>query len=345
MTRDTSAEPTRVVFGRYLFDRTSGALSRDGITLELLQSASTLLDRLLTQPGQLVTYRDLAGPAFREGSTAAPAGVRTAIKELRQVLRDPADYPMYIETVRGIGYRFIAPVTAGDHQESPTPGPAQQLATSLEGTTPRTHGASSQALQSIHAPAEAPMPNLIRWINDDRASMDFSVIWTATTIPLIALLVGWPWVPLALLPPMLRLAFRWLVYRRMTKDGVDPVHVARAVEWADAKVESARPGSLWRVGARRIARLALWTGASACGTFMLSAPFHPWRWSPAMQEAWNVGFMPAARLVLLCVLIVIAEAIINPRPFLEGTRHRCLALWRSSLRHRSPASPPLASSG
>ena len=36
------------------------------------------------------------------------------IRQIRKVLGDPADSPIYLETVHHRGYRFIAPVIAGD---------------------------------------------------------------------------------------------------------------------------------------------------------------------------------------------------------------------------------------
>ena len=40
------------------------------------------------------------------------AALAVCIRELRQALGDRAQTPQYVETVRGRGYRFVAPVTA-----------------------------------------------------------------------------------------------------------------------------------------------------------------------------------------------------------------------------------------
>ncbi len=48
-------------------------------------------------------------------------GVNTAIRKLRQALRDSRKSPAFVETISGKGYRFIAPVNAvllGRHQEA-----------------------------------------------------------------------------------------------------------------------------------------------------------------------------------------------------------------------------------
>src|SRR5437667_184754 len=39
-------------------------------------------------------------------------GVNTAIRKLRQALRDSRESPAFVETISGKGYRFIAPVDA-----------------------------------------------------------------------------------------------------------------------------------------------------------------------------------------------------------------------------------------
>ena len=70
-----------------------------------------LLILLVQRPRQLVSRGEIAerlwGPdVFVDIET----GVNTAISKVRQALRDTADWPAYVETVAGRGYRFIAPI-------------------------------------------------------------------------------------------------------------------------------------------------------------------------------------------------------------------------------------------
>ena len=49
-------------------------------------------------------------------------GINTAIRKLRHLLRDDAEEPEFIQTVTGMGYRFVAPVTAA---ASPASSPVE----------------------------------------------------------------------------------------------------------------------------------------------------------------------------------------------------------------------------
>jgi Tol biopolymer transport system component len=85
-----------------------------------------VLLKLLERPGELVTREELRlaiwpADTFVDFDT----GLNTVIMRLREVLRDSADVPLFIETVPKLGYRFIAPVTSLDGQPTqavPSPG-------------------------------------------------------------------------------------------------------------------------------------------------------------------------------------------------------------------------------
>jgi len=70
-----------------------------------------LLALLLGKRGDLVTREEIVnrvwGPAF---FIEAEAGINTAIRKVRQALRDSPDKSAYVETVPGKGYRFIGTV-------------------------------------------------------------------------------------------------------------------------------------------------------------------------------------------------------------------------------------------
>jgi len=51
-------------------------------------------------------------------------GIRTAISKIRHVLSDPSGAPLFVETVSGKGYRFIAPVQVVCRQLGPSISPA-----------------------------------------------------------------------------------------------------------------------------------------------------------------------------------------------------------------------------
>jgi TolB-like protein len=71
-----------------------------------------LLTLLIERHNQLVSRSDIVGRLWGEGVFVdVETGVNTAIRKVRQALRDSTDSPRFVETVSGRGYRFIAPIT------------------------------------------------------------------------------------------------------------------------------------------------------------------------------------------------------------------------------------------
>jgi DNA-binding winged helix-turn-helix (wHTH) protein len=71
-----------------------------------------LLMQLTSRGGQLVTRSEIAERLWSsEVFVDTEHGINTAIRKLRHLLRDDPDKPQFIQTVTGVGYRFVAPVT------------------------------------------------------------------------------------------------------------------------------------------------------------------------------------------------------------------------------------------
>src|SRR5262245_57540959 len=79
-------------------------------SVRLGNKALAVLQRLVSQPGELVTKDDLLSVAWPD-TAVCEAVLTTAMRELRRALGDHARVPRFIETVHGRGYRFIASVT------------------------------------------------------------------------------------------------------------------------------------------------------------------------------------------------------------------------------------------
>jgi len=81
-----------------------------------------LLILLVERHRQLVWRADIAKRLWDPGVFVdVEMGVNTAVRKVRQALRDSRESPAFIETISGKGYRFIAPVDAaplGRHQEA-----------------------------------------------------------------------------------------------------------------------------------------------------------------------------------------------------------------------------------
>jgi DNA-binding winged helix-turn-helix (wHTH) protein len=109
-----------VVFGSYQLDTNSGDLRKFGYRIKLQPLPKRILLSLVDEPGKAVGRDILYNRLWPNGlSIDVEHGLNTAVKKLRAVLNDDAEQPRYIETVAGIGYRFIAPVKIEGGIESP----------------------------------------------------------------------------------------------------------------------------------------------------------------------------------------------------------------------------------
>ena len=110
-------------FGDFELDVAAYELRRDGRRVRLERQPMDLLILLVGQRGQLVSRSQIVDALWsKDVFVDVENGVNTAIRKLRQALRDAPDAPTFIETVPGKGYRFIAAVeTLPDTRSSPLP--------------------------------------------------------------------------------------------------------------------------------------------------------------------------------------------------------------------------------
>ena len=95
-----------------------------------------LLILLVERQGQLVTRAEIVDVLWgQDVFVDVETGVHTAIRKIRQALRDAPEAPTFIETVPGKGYRFVAPV------ETMVPAPSPDVAPPVS--------ASPQAAQEL----------------------------------------------------------------------------------------------------------------------------------------------------------------------------------------------------
>ena len=98
-------------FGPFRLDSSDERLWRETLSLRLTAKAFAILHYLVAHAGQLVTKEDLFESIWTT-SYGSEASLTSSIRDIRRTLGDPAQAPQFIETVRGRGYRFIAPVTS-----------------------------------------------------------------------------------------------------------------------------------------------------------------------------------------------------------------------------------------
>ncbi|TCT03244.1 response regulator [Aquabacter spiritensis] len=91
-----------VRFGEFLFHLGRGELLRNGDPVRITERERDMLRALAEAPGDTVPRLALAG-----NGTASERAVDVQVNRLRRKIeRDPAN-PIYVQTVRGIGYRLV----------------------------------------------------------------------------------------------------------------------------------------------------------------------------------------------------------------------------------------------
>jgi DNA-binding winged helix-turn-helix (wHTH) protein/Tol biopolymer transport system component len=112
-------------FGEYRLDCGRFELLRNGKALRVERKPMELLILLASRQGQLVMRAEIAERMWSsEVFVDTEHGINTAVRKLRHLLRDDADEPNFIQTVTGMGYRFVAPVSV---LAASTAAPAQPV--------------------------------------------------------------------------------------------------------------------------------------------------------------------------------------------------------------------------
>ncbi len=93
-----------------------GDITLDGAKYEVKQAGQVIdltplefqiLQILMQSPGQVVRRAELAMRLMENGYSGSEATLKIHIRNLRLKLDDDLDQPRYIETVFGVGYRFV----------------------------------------------------------------------------------------------------------------------------------------------------------------------------------------------------------------------------------------------
>ncbi len=85
-------------------------LYRSGTKVRLRGQPFQLLEALLNHPGEVVTREQMRAELWPSDTFVDfEHGINASLRKLRQALGDSALNPLYIETLPGLGYRFIAP--------------------------------------------------------------------------------------------------------------------------------------------------------------------------------------------------------------------------------------------
>jgi pimeloyl-ACP methyl ester carboxylesterase/DNA-binding winged helix-turn-helix (wHTH) protein len=107
-------------FGDFTLDTRRCELRRSGTTVRLEPQVYAILAHLLDNPERMLSREHLLDHVWGH-RFVTPATLNTRIKALRRALGDDGTAQAIIETVRGRGFRFIAPVTAALHPDRSAP--------------------------------------------------------------------------------------------------------------------------------------------------------------------------------------------------------------------------------
>lgn len=102
-TPETSAKVDRVSLRGIEIDRVRHVCKSDGQELALTPTEFRLLWTLIRQPGRPFSRNELMDTARGEDANSLERTIDVHVRSLRQKLGDKADF---VETVRGVGYRF-----------------------------------------------------------------------------------------------------------------------------------------------------------------------------------------------------------------------------------------------
>jgi TolB-like protein/DNA-binding winged helix-turn-helix (wHTH) protein/Tfp pilus assembly protein PilF len=103
-----------VRFGTFEVDLAARELRKQGVKITLQERPFQVLVVLLEHPGEVVTRDELYRRLWPADTFVDfDVGLNTAIKKLRDALRDTADSPRFVETLPRKGYRFIVPIESG----------------------------------------------------------------------------------------------------------------------------------------------------------------------------------------------------------------------------------------
>ena len=102
--REHAAEARVIVTGQLRIDVARGQASLGERALKLERRPLHMLQLLASRPGEAVGRAELLERVWGTKYTGFEHSVEQAVHQIRRALKDPA----WIETVRGIGYRFVA---------------------------------------------------------------------------------------------------------------------------------------------------------------------------------------------------------------------------------------------
>ncbi len=138
VSSDQPIKRPRIRFGDgFELNCSSRQMFRAGRLLKLERIPTEILIRLVETPGEIVSREQLVDHVWgKDVFLDTDNSINGAIRKLRQVLRDDAEQPRFIQTVTGRGYRFIAPVDVVSPEIEAASPPSNTTATTRAAVPP-----------------------------------------------------------------------------------------------------------------------------------------------------------------------------------------------------------------
>src|SRR5580704_3107098 len=142
---------TQYKFAEFQLDCASFELRRQGRAqkserLSLERIPMELLILLLERQGSVVTRQEIVDRLWgKDVFVDTDHGINTAIRKVRQALKDDPDNPRFVQTVTGRGYRFVAEKNGQAPQPSVIASPPDS-AQPLPENSPRLPGGAEVPL-------------------------------------------------------------------------------------------------------------------------------------------------------------------------------------------------------
>src|ERR1700728_1168226 len=113
-------------FGEFELDRERFELRRNGDALKLERIPLELLLLLAERQGAVVTRQEIIDRLWgKDVFVDTEHGINTAIRKIRQTLKDDPEQPRFVQTVTGKGYRFVAEINGAEPEAQQQPGQSQ----------------------------------------------------------------------------------------------------------------------------------------------------------------------------------------------------------------------------
>jgi DNA-binding response OmpR family regulator len=104
----TGAAEKRLVHGGLVADTENRRVSRDGAGVSLTPNEYKILITLMSRPEKIFTRDEIIERIKGDDYDGFDRAVDTHIKNLRQKIGDDPKSPVFIQTIYGMGYRFVS---------------------------------------------------------------------------------------------------------------------------------------------------------------------------------------------------------------------------------------------